>query len=243
MMFRNIFLLTCVLSLSAVTANVPSRPSPPRLVNDYAELFTSGQKAYMEQMLVDFSDSTSNQIVVVTVNDLDGYDISDFAYQIGETWGVGNKKYNNGIVIVLKPRNETSGEVKISPGYGLEGAIPDATCKDIIENEMIPYLAEGQYYEGLLEGLSVIMPLAAGEITSDEYANSGNTPWAGILVTIFFVGLFVFIVSRKHPPGSSGTKGSTHRPFIYFPTGGRGFGGFGGFGGGSFGGGGASGKF
>ena len=114
-------------------AQIPQRPSPPCLVNDLANVFSEEQRQELEQELVAFNDSTSNQIVIVTVNDLAGYDKMTFAQQIGETWGVGQKKQDNGIVILLKPKNETKGEVFIAAGYGLEGALPDAICKRIVE--------------------------------------------------------------------------------------------------------------
>ncbi|MDR1739835.1 MAG: TPM domain-containing protein [Bacteroidales bacterium] len=251
-------LLFAITSVTFATAQVPQKPYPPRLVNDFANVFTSEQRAEMERVLVAFNDSTSNQITVVTVNDLGGYDVAQFAYEIGESWGVGNKKYNNGIVVLLKPRNETSGEVNISVGYGLEGAIPDAICKRIIDNEMIPFYAEGNYYEGMMKGLEVLKSLAAGEITAADY--DSNTTAAIVVLIAIFGAIIIFIaigMRGKHPPSSGNKSGS--RPFILFgglggfgggsSRGGFGggssgrSGGFGGFGGGSFGGGGASGRF
>ncbi len=251
-------LYTFLFAIAGVTfavGQIPSKPYPPRLVNDFANIFTPQQQAAME--LVAFNDSTSNQITVVTVNDLGGYDVAQFAYEIGESWGVGNKKYNNGIVVLLKPRNETSGEINISVGYGLEGAIPDAICKRIIDNEMIPFYAEGNYYEGTVKGLEVLKALAAGEITAADYDDTNDFIMAAlaIFVVIGFAFIIIAIIARgKQPPPSSGNK-SGGRPFIFwggfgggsnsaggFGRGG-GSGGFGGFGGGSFGGGGASGRF
>ena len=85
-----------------------------------------------------FNDSTTNVICVVTVNDLGYYTAAEFAYEIGEQWGVRSDDKRNGVVLLLKPRNETSGEVYISVGYDLEGAIPDAIAKRIIETKMMP---------------------------------------------------------------------------------------------------------
>ena len=124
--------MLCVLAVYAV----PSRPSPARLVNDLAGLFTDVQEAEMERMLVAFDDSTSNQITVVTVKDLEGYEASEYATRIGLDWGVGSEKFDNGVVILVKPKTSSSGEVFIAVGYGLEGAVPDAYAKRIIENVM-----------------------------------------------------------------------------------------------------------
>ena len=106
----------CCIAASAI----PSRPSPARLVNDLAGLFTDQQETELERMLVAFDDSTSNQIAVVTVNDLEGYEASEYATRIGIDWGVGSEKFDNGIVILVKPKTSSAGQVFIAVGYGLE---------------------------------------------------------------------------------------------------------------------------
>jgi uncharacterized protein len=244
LLFVLLFVAVCL------SAQIPQKPVPPRLVNDFAGLFTASERAEMENMLVAFNDSTSNQITVVTVEDLYGYSAQQFAYEIGEQWGVGSKKYNNGIVIVLKPRNKNGdGEVNISTGYGLEGAIPDAVCKRIIDEEMIRLYANGDYYNGTLKGVETLMKLAAGEISAADY---NKTDWTSILFVIaVFVGFIILVKiinTRKHPPHNGaggkvtgGVIGGGMGGSSWGSSGGRGS--FGGFGGGSFGGGGASGRF
>jgi len=128
---------------AGLKADIPPRPSPPRLVNDLASLLKPEEVSALERSLVRFADTTSNQIAVVIVSTLGGMDKSEFAYKIGQSWGVGQSKFNNGIVILLKPKSsEEKGEVFIATGYGLEGVLPDAICKRIIEKEMIPLLYE-----------------------------------------------------------------------------------------------------
>jgi uncharacterized protein len=249
------FLLSAAVCLSLQTmslAQIPQKPVPPRLVNDFANVFTASEHAFMESTLVAFGDSMSNQITVVTVDDLQGYDVAQFAYEIGQRWGVGSKKYNNGIVVVLKPSNENGyGAVNISVGYGLEGAIPDALCKRIIEKEMTPFYAEGKYYEGTLKGVETLMKLAAGEISAGDY---DKFDWASLLIFALIFICFIVIItilSRRRPPSDGdGTGGRASRTVFWGGMGGFGgssgggrSGGFGGFGGGSFGGGGASGRF
>ena len=137
--FRTFALVLCASLFAALSAAassaIPARPNPPRLVNDLVGIFTPMQTASLETMLVNFDDSTSNQIAVVTVNDLGGYEVADFAREIGVGWGVGSSDFNNGIVVLVKPKTEGSGgEVTIQVGYGLEGAIPDAECWAIIRD-------------------------------------------------------------------------------------------------------------
>lgn len=246
-----------MLSISVIADAVPVRPDPPRLVNDYAGLFTSAQTDALENVLVAFDDSTSNQIAVVTVLDLEGMSAAEFATRIGLDWQVGSDEFDNGVVLLVKPRvGDSYGEVFIAVGYGLEGAIPDAYAKRIIDNELIPHFRENDYYGGVKAACDVLMALASGEISEpggDEEAD-GWMVFAIFLIIILFVCIIaiVFGNGKGGGSGSSGGRGGGG-PVIYtgpvirgggsFGGGSFGGGGFGGFGGGSFGGGGAGGRF
>lgn len=246
-------LLSVAVALSDVSAGIPAPPDPPRLVNDFADIFDSYQNAKLEEMLVAFDDSTSNQITVVTVNDLEGYGASEYATMIGLSWGVGSEKSDNGIVVLVKPKNAGGpGETAIQVGYGLEGAIPDAYAKRIIENVMIPCFREGDYFQGVYEACEQLKALASGEI-SEPRDDGGEEAAAFILMAFIIFLIIIVIIAGRHRKGGSGPGGRTGSfRNIYFPGpgpghggswGGGGSGGFGGFGGGSFGGGGASGKW
>lgn len=234
-----------------------------RLVNDYSTILSSSQLEKLEQRLVAFNDSTSNQILVVITPTLGGDDENAVAQRIGQTWGVGQQDFNNGLVILIKSktRDENWGAVAIATGYGLEGAIPDVACKHIIDNEMIPELGDGDYYGAIVAALDIIEPLARGEYSYAEYRakERRSALWGlGILVgAIALASGGLFYYAKKHPDqwkgGGNSLGGSGGGVFFGgFPTGfggGRGGGGwssgggFGGFGGGGFGGGGASGRF
>lgn len=172
---------------------IPPVPDPPRLVNDFAGLFSEEQKQALEARLVAFNDSTSNVICVVCVSSLGDYTAQEFAYEIGDQWGVKDDKYNNGVVILIKPKNESSGEVAIQVGYTLEGVIPDACAKRIIENEMIPHFKENDYYGGAVAAVDVICPLAAGEISEKEVAASNDGD--GFIGFVLFVIVLIFAVT------------------------------------------------
>ena len=112
LMNRNKAFFTIIVSVligfsSVLSAQIPGKPNPPRLVNDFAKIFTPQQVALLEDSLVRFSKKTSNQVTIVTVNDLAGMEASQFAYELGEKWGVGGKAHNNGVVILIKPKTET----------------------------------------------------------------------------------------------------------------------------------------
>ena len=254
-LFLPVFIIFTI-TLSA--QDIPERPVPPRLVNDYAAVLSPDEAVRLEQKLVSFNDSTSTQIVLVIVKSLNGYDENDYAQRLGQKWGVGQKGSNNGVVILVKPKypNE-KGEVSIQSGYGLEGVLPDITCKQIVENEMIPKFAQGDYYGGVSAGIAVVMSITKGEFTAGQYGKRARQqkPY-GILVPIIILMIIVFWIrmSRggthsvgKSIPfwtslfllGSMGRGGSGS--WGNFQSGGGG--GFGGFGGGGFGGGGAGGSW
>ena len=241
-------LLGLLLLIIATTlkAQLPSPPYPPRLVNDYTSTLTASQVNALEQKLVAYNDSTSTQILVLLVDDLQGYSIEQYATEIGHSWGVGQKEKSNGAVILVKPKKGSeSGNVTISTGYGIEEYVTDATAKVIIEKEMIPAFKEDDYFTGIDNAVNVIMDLCSGKFTQDEYTDGDGIP--GWLLVLIFIALIILITNSNHN-GHSYSGGGTRTMWI--PMGGgfggggfSGGGGFGGFGGGGFGGGGASGSW
>ncbi|MBL4593288.1 MAG: TPM domain-containing protein, partial [Flavobacteriales bacterium] len=160
------------------------------LVQDYANILTDAEEQGLRQALIAFNDSVSNQILIVTVTDLCGYDKSSFTYTLGEKWGVGQDGKDNGIVIMIKPKEiDGRGEVFIAPGYGLEGVLPDAIAKRIVENEMIPYFKKKDYYGGIANAVTTVMEITGGEYSADEYAKS-----SGLKGLLPFLGIFIFII-------------------------------------------------
>lgn len=260
-------------SLTLVAQDIPVRPDPPRLVNDFAGLLTSTQAEALEYKLRYFNDTTSNQIVVVTVESLNGYDAASFAFTIGEKWQVGQRDFNNGIVVLVKPKysNSDGGKAFIAPGYGLEPVVPDATAKRIVENEMIPSFKQGDYYQGIDQATTVLMKLASGEISAKGYNKEAEAPWWVALIPFFIMVFIIVMIGRSkqnsHGIGSRNSNlwtalllgsllnnrshGGSWSNFSGGSSGSSGFGGgssgfgggFSGFGGGSFGGGGAGGSW
>lgn len=242
-MKRFLFLVLLGLSLSA-QAQIPSKPLTEDAVHDLAGLFTSSQRAELNDRLIAFADTTTNRVVVVTVLDMGGMDASEFAYKLGESWGIGDAKFNNGIVILVKPKTEDSyGEVFIAVGYGLEGALPDATASMIVNREMVPHFQQGDIYGGVKAAVDIILPIIAGEYSAQEYEESSEGGLgAAVIVIVVFCLILYFLSKRGKGSGSSGSRTGGGPTIITTPrsSGGFGSGSFGGgsFGGGSFGGGG-----
>ena len=247
--------------------SIPAKPDPPRLVNDFAGVMTPDQIAALEQKLVAYDDSSSIQIAIVTVQTTGDYAIEDYALKILRDWGVGNKKTNNGLVILAAVKDR---KVFIATGYGMEGSVPDATAKEIVDNEIVPQFKGGgqdNYYRGFDQAADAIIKAAAGEYKAPEgYAQRGRRPGrgGGNLIGLIIVGVIIlfFIIGRGGGGRGGGGlfSGGGILPFMlgsmlgsssrgWGDSGGGGFGGggggggFGGFGGGSGGGGGAGGSW
>lgn len=251
------FLFALFTSFSLVAQDdIPDAPNPPRLYNNFStempDFLSASESESLEQRLVNFAESTSNQIVVVVVDDLAGYEPAEYAAKLGDKWKVGHEKEDNGIVILIKPTGG-KGERKtfIATGRGLEGAIPDYTCYEIVEHELLPNFKDGQYYKGITEAVDVLESLSKGEYNSDQYAKK-NKKKDNLLVVFIILGIIILVVvliSRKGGGGGGFTMGAGgmffgggHRSSGGWGGGSSG-GGFGGFGGGSFGGGGSGGSW
>ncbi len=208
----SLFVLLVVVSL--MSAQIPPAPVPPRLVNDFVGVLTSNQLEKLEHRLVDFNDTTSNMICVVIVDDMGDYSEHDFAYEIGEKWGVRSRTTGkrNGVVMLVKvKRNERDfGAAYIATGYDLEAVLPDAFCKDVADNTMIPRFKEGDYYQGIVDALDIIQPIVAGEITIKEYEDRQRAEALkvfGIVVgSIVLLFVLLIILDRKNRKnGGNGT--------------------------------------
>ncbi len=245
-LFVLIFLFTALFSFSQA---IP-RPSPQKLYNNLSEAYpnflSEAEAATIEGKLEAFSRETSNQIVVVIVDDIGGTDPASFATQLGTDWGVGKKGANNGIVVLLKPNTH---DLFIAVGYGLEGAIPDLATKKIREEEMNPYLKAGDNFTAINNGTDKLMALAKGEINVKDYAKKklNMDQWFKIFMLIFVAVMFIKIFFGKGGGGTGLRSGGRYYGGGFgggsFRSSGGGGGGFGGFGGGSFGGGGSGGKW
>jgi len=269
-----LFLATLVLISSQVYAqDLPQKTNPPKLVNDYADILSPAEERAIESKLVQYARSTTTQIVIISTNNLAGYDISDYAFRVAEDWGIGQADKENGILVVVRPKqNNQRGRAFIATGYGLESVIPDAIGKRIVEAEMIPQFKKNNYYAGLNAGTTTIMGLASKEFTPQQYKEATQTspaPYPIGIVFIVIIAFFIFGKVRRARYYSAGhnipfwlaltmlsSSGRSHHNGMFsdFSSGSGSFGGFGGgssfggggfggFGGGSFGGGGAGGSW
>ncbi len=250
-MIRGLMIWGLMLMLTAsVIAQIPARPSPPVLVNDFANLFSSDQKAALERKLVAFNDTKSVQIVVITQDGVK-QELNQYTTEIGEQWGIGQDGIDNGVLIFI---DRKSRKFYIATGSGTEGWLPDLLVRRIEENYFVEAFRAEQYYKGVDDATNVIMGLATGEYTAEDVKSpkSGQgrnkSPWRFLPFALILLAFFFF--RRK---GGGGGRGGgmaaggwmfTGGGFGGYSGGGGGGGGsFGGFGGGGFSGGGAGGSW
>ena len=229
--------LALLLCLSMPLLAAPDFPRLKGRVMDRAGLLKADTEVQLSQLLAAHEKATSNQVVVVTLPDLQGYSIAEFGYQLGRHWGIGQKDKNNGVVLLVAKAER---KVRIEVGYGLEGALTDALAGNIIQTVITPRFKRGNFDGGVYRGVEAILAAIKGEYKSQAAKKgSGNDLWKLLL----FIPLFWFFVGGFR---SSVNGRRRYRHGGYYGGGfGAGRGGFGGGGfsggGGGFGGGGASG--
>jgi uncharacterized protein len=232
--------------------NVLAKPNPSKLVVDAAGILSATEIANLEQKLVAFDDSSSNQIAVVIIPSLEGYSIDEYANKLFRAWGIGDAKKNNGILLLIAQAEK---KIRIEVGYGLEGAITDIQSKSIIDNDLQPAFRKKAYYDGINAAIDNISKAAVGEYKVAR-AKKAKNPKGNLFLLVIILFVIVAIVGGKGGNGGSNIRSGG---FSDIATGmllgsllggggrssggdwGGGGGGFGGFGGGSSGGGGASG--
>ena len=248
-----------ILSQGIVAQDIPDPMSPPRLVNDFANVFSKTERDALEAKLLIYNDTTSTQIYVVTVEDLNGYAASDYAVRLGEKWKIGQKSKDNGAVILIKPKiGNSRGQAFIATGYGLEARINDAYAGRIVRDIMIPYFRQEDYFSAVNSAIDSMAKRLSGEFDPDMQNEDEGIPLTSIIIFILFFIFFIISISKKGGDdqniGGDGSSRSGIGP-VFFPPiigggrrggfggGGFGGGGFGGGGGGRFGGGGAGGSW
>ncbi|MFN0275954.1 MAG: TPM domain-containing protein [Chitinophagales bacterium] len=223
---------------------LPQKPSPQRLVNDFADVLNDEQETVLENKLVAFDDSTSTQIAIVTVEDTKGFEISDYAFSLGDNWGIGRKDQDNGVLLLVAVNDRN---IFIATGKGVEEFIPDARANRLIDEVIVPHFKNGNYFEGLDAGTDKLMLYTQGQFDAASDKPEGFS-LGGLLLLIIIIIIVLYILGKINRNG--GVTYSRRGPTYWGGGfggfgGGKGFGGggFGGFGGGGFGGGGAGGRW
>lgn len=247
MTFRFLLLaLSFAFSGQARALEIP--PPPEYYVTDQAGLLNPATKVQLEESLGAFERDTSNQVLVATFPNLGGDTIEDFGIRLSERWRPGQSGRNNGAILIVSKDDR---KVRIEVGYGLEGALPDAVSRTILQNEVLPRFKQGDFNGGIQAGVDAIVKATRGEYQG--LARSQGTTLGGIIFLIVLIVMVIVILNAIRPYGMY--RNGSYRGGAWGGGGwGGGYGGGGGGGGwgsssgggfrgggGSFGGGGASG--
>jgi uncharacterized protein len=200
-------LLAC-LPLTVLQA-APSFPALTGRVVDGANLLPSVVERQLTQQLKAYEDKTTNQVVVVTLKTLQGYEIADYSYQLGRHWGIGQAGQDNGVLLVVAPKER---KVRIEVGYGLEATLTDALSKQIIDYEIIPRFKQKDYAGGIEAGTKAILGVLGG--TYDVAAMKKARVSKQSRFKQFFILLVIAIVVGEFLAMFMGTKASTGTVFV-----------------------------
>jgi uncharacterized protein len=224
------------LSFSCLAA--PEFPLLTGRVVDNASMLASSTRQLINQQLAEHEKTTTNQIVVATLPDLQGYSIEEFGYQLGRHWQVGQENTNNGVVLLVAKKER---KIRIEVGYGLEGALTDALASNIIQTVIKPQFKKGNFNQGISKGVTAIIAAIGGEYKASKIKES-NVKHYWIIIILFLLFWKVSKAFLPIPNSNNSRYGYGSRGNGLFGGGGvsGGGGGFSG-GGGGFGGGGASG--
>ncbi|MDO8862724.1 TPM domain-containing protein [Haliea sp. E1-2-M8] len=240
---KSLLLVLLLLLPAAVWAqSAPEFPALTGRVVDRAELLSPEAEAGLTQMLQAHEQASTEQVVVVTLPELQGFPIEDFGYQLGRHWGIGQKGEDNGALLIVA-RDER--KIRIEAGYGVEGRLTDAESSFIINRIMTPAFRKGDFQAGIVNGAAAMIQVLGGEPLAASQGRQGaaqEKPNSG-LVGLFFVLMWVvvFFIGGRGGRGGRGGAALMGAALLGATMGGRGGGfGGGGFGGGGFGGGGGS---
>ena len=234
-------MLLCFLftQVSYAQFDIPEKPEFQTSVYDYAKVLSADEKAQLEEKLIRYSDSTSTQIVVITIESLKGEDIGILTPKCGQKWGIGGTAKNDNGVIILLAKAER--KIWISAGYGLEDRLTAGIGGEITRNIIIPEFKAGSYYRGLDKGTDALFDVFKGKYKGErKQTKEKKFP---VLPIIIIVVIILMLISRnKNSGGNSGNSsgGPSLLDVIILSSLAGGRGSSGGFGGGSSGGGGGS---
>jgi uncharacterized protein len=237
--FLKFFVCILFTQLSFGQFDIPKKPDFQTSVYDYASILAPSEKSQLEEKLIRYSDSTSTQIVVITIESLQGEDIGILTPKWGQEWGIGGKEKDNGIIILLAKAEK---KIWINPGYGVEDRLTAGIVGQLTRNVIIPEFKAGSYYNGLNKGTDAIFQVLKGKYKGERKQDLvTNFP---VLPFIIIFIIIILIISRGRKNGGNSGNNSGGGPslldMIILSNMGRSSGGSfgGGFGGGSSGGGG-----
>lgn len=192
---NSVLLLLAMLQLLLLSGTTNAQeqyfPELTGRVVDQAGLLDEATIAALDTQLAAHENETSNQLVVVTLTSLNGYEIADFANQLGRHWQIGSSEKDNGILLVVASNDH---KVRIEVGYGLEGGLTDSLASIIVQRDVLPEFRQNKYADGIQNGVNSILKAIAGEYTaaSDTGGRKRSDPVSekiGSILPLIFIAM------------------------------------------------------
>jgi uncharacterized protein len=184
--------------------DIPKKPALQTSVYDYANLLSAADESALKDKLVQYSDSTSTQIVIATVENLKGESASRVAPDWAQQWGIGQAKEDNGIFILVSRDDH---DMYIATGYGVQGRLPAGTVGTIIRSYITPEFKKGDYYTGLDKGADAIFLALNGKFKGDAVKKEHDGGMAGLLPFIIFIIILVIAFLGRSGRGGNNRRG------------------------------------
>ncbi len=194
---KRIFLFTLffIFLHNLLFANITFPKLTGRVV-DQAQILSSQEKEYLSSILEKHENETSNQIVVVTLDSLEGQDIADYGYQLGRYWEIGQKDKNNGVLLIISMAEK---KLRIEVGYGLEGELTDKISHEIIEYILKPAFRQNDFYGGIQKAVKAIIKTIKGEYKPSDYGvlEDNSLMWFFIFFAMTFLSTILMTITKK----------------------------------------------
>ncbi len=213
----SIIIIACLFSFFSLPLWAKEVPALSGRVVDKAKMLSPSTLAYLEDILSQLEREDSTQLVVLTVNSLEGENLEEYALKVAESWGIGQKGKDNGVLLLVAKKER---KVRIEVGYGLEPKLTDLTSGRIIRNIIVPHFKRGDFDQGIMAGVVAIVKVVKGEFKADELNESDDDlavlPLALVFSLIFVGNIASFFRKNKLMAAIAGGAVATTIGFLFF---------------------------
>jgi len=207
----HLLLLLLYLPICGVLHAAPTFPELTGRIVDDANLLYLDAETRLDNELAEHEKKTGNQVVIVTLRSLQGYNIEDFGYQLGREWGIGEKEKSNGVLLIVAPNER---KVRIEVGYGLEGVLTDAISHNIIQTQILPSFRDKEYEQGIVKGTTAILKALQGDYKPTKQRRHVSKDKGGTLHVIIPILIFT-LVAGNFISAMFGIKRSTSSALVF----------------------------
>ena len=213
--FFIIFLCSCIITIAAAPAAALDVPPLKGYVNDYANMISASARTQIEKELKAFEQSDSTQVVILTILSLEGEVLEEYSIKVGETWKIGQKGKDNGIIFLVSNKDR---KIRIEVGRGLEGKLTDLTAGRIIDLVIKPKFKRGDFDGGFTAGIHSLIDATRGEFKAEAKKPARKKGISPYFTILFFAGVVLLFLGRmsKVLGGAAGALGLPAILYLFF---------------------------